>query len=192
MDTGPVRDLLGTSAASGQVGCYGAGSQAHNPLKESSLPADIVQVNGAPGVNLVFLVVAVVVAIVAYRESEKFRRTNGVTPWNWPSWLWAVVGFISLILCAILITIAKKNTKPAATLWETSLPGDPGLSPSSRAFATSAAVSGSVPFSSASPPLQPPPAWHADPCGRFASRYWDGLRWTEHVSDGNSTSVDPV
>ena len=187
-----MRDLLGTSVASGQVGSYGAGSQAYKHLKESSLPADIFQVNGAPGVNLVFLVVAVVVAAVAYRESEKFKRTNGVTPWNWPSWLWAVVGFISLILCAILITIAKKNTTPVGTQWEPSSLGDSGPLSPSRAFATSAAVSGSVPVSSASAPLQPPPAWHADPCGRFASRYWDGLRWTEHVSDGNSTSVDPV
>ncbi len=155
------------------------------------LTADIFRVNGAPAFNLIVLVIAGAVAFVAYRESEKFRRSNGVTPWNWPSWLWAVVGFFSLILCAILITIAKKKTNPVSTRWESSSPGDPAAVCPSRAFATVAA-SGSIPFSATSPPLQPPPAWHADPYGRFASRYWDGLRWTEHVSDGNSTSLDPI
>jgi hypothetical protein len=149
-------------------------------------------VNGAPAVNLIFLVVGVVVAFVAYRESEKFRKTNGVTPWNWPSWLWAIVGFISLVLCAILITIAKRKTKPVGTQWEYSQTGEPVLASSTPAFATSMTPSGPTSFAASSTPVQPPPAWHPDPSDRFASRYWDGARWTEHVSDGNSTSVDPL
>jgi uncharacterized protein YxjI len=36
-----------------------------------------------------------------------------------------------------------------------------------------------------------PPAWHPDPFGRFESRYWDGERWTEHVSRAGQTLVDP-
>jgi uncharacterized protein YxjI len=36
-----------------------------------------------------------------------------------------------------------------------------------------------------------PPAWHPDPFGRFQSRYWDGERWTEHVSRSGVTLVDP-
>jgi Protein of unknown function (DUF2510) len=183
---GLIQDLVGG------LTLRGAGSQGYDRLKESLPTADIFRVNGAPAFNLILLVVAVVVAFVAYRESEKFRRSNGVTPWNWPSWLWAVVGFISLVLCAILITIAKRKTDPVGTLWEPSSPSDTGPVSPSRAFATSVAASGSVPFPTTSRPLQPPPAWHGDPSGRFASRYWDGLRWTEHVSDGNSTSVDPI
>jgi hypothetical protein len=31
------------------------------------------------------------------------------------------------------------------------------------------------------------PAWAIDPTGRFAFRYWDGLRWTEHVSTDDGT-----
>jgi hypothetical protein len=27
---------------------------------------------------------------------------------------------------------------------------------------------------------------------RFEHRYWDGVRWTEHVSSAGSQSVDPV
>ena len=28
----------------------------------------------------------------------------------------------------------------------------------------------------------PPPGWHPDPYGRAALRWWDGTRWSEHVS----------
>jgi hypothetical protein len=35
------------------------------------------------------------------------------------------------------------------------------------------------------------PAWHADPAGRFEQRYWDGLRWTEHVTIEGANDVDP-
>ena len=38
----------------------------------------------------------------------------------------------------------------------------------------------------------PPPAgWHLDPTGRHEQRYSDGVRWTEHVADGQATAVDP-
>src|SRR6476661_10286578 len=34
--------------------------------------------------------------------------------------------------------------------------------------------------------------WYPDPMRRFEHRYWDGVRWTEHVSSAGSQSVDPV
>ncbi|TQM65052.1 uncharacterized protein DUF2510 [Humibacillus xanthopallidus] len=34
--------------------------------------------------------------------------------------------------------------------------------------------------------------WYPDPMRRFEHRYWDGGRWTEHVSSAGSQSVDPV
>jgi hypothetical protein len=40
-------------------------------------------------------------------------------------------------------------------------------------------------------PSGPAPQWAGDPSGRHQQRYWDGARWTEHVSDGGVTSVDP-
>ena len=45
------------------------------------------------------------------------------------------------------------------------------------------------------PPTAPgaiPPAWHPDPQGRHQLRWWDGERWTDHVSSGGVTSTDPV
>jgi uncharacterized protein YxjI len=36
-----------------------------------------------------------------------------------------------------------------------------------------------------------PAAWHPDPYGRHELRYWDGARWTEHVSSHGKQAVDP-
>jgi len=34
--------------------------------------------------------------------------------------------------------------------------------------------------------------WLADPTGRFDHRYWDGGKWTDHVSDNGVAGTDPV
>ncbi len=34
--------------------------------------------------------------------------------------------------------------------------------------------------------------WAPDPSGRHELRWWDGTAWTSHVSDGTSTTVDPL
>lgn len=36
-----------------------------------------------------------------------------------------------------------------------------------------------------------PAAWYADPLGRHELRYYDGQKWTEHVSSHGRQSVDP-
>jgi len=56
-----------------------------------------------------------------------------------------------------------------------------------------------VPTPSAStiePPLPHAPVvpagWFADPSGRHRGRYWDGVRWSEHVDDGGVPGIDPL
>lgn len=45
----------------------------------------------------------------------------------------------------------------------------------------------------AAPQTDTPAAkWATDPTGRHELRYWDGERWTEHVSDESVTSRDPM
>ena len=36
-----------------------------------------------------------------------------------------------------------------------------------------------------------PAGWHPDPSRRFELRYWDGSRWTQHVSTAGRQQVDP-
>ena len=38
----------------------------------------------------------------------------------------------------------------------------------------------------------PPPGWYLDPLSRFDHRYWNGTRWTEHVSRDGQQYVDPL
>lgn len=41
-------------------------------------------------------------------------------------------------------------------------------------------------------PAGPPPGWAADPAARYASRWWDGSAWTEHVRDAaGNAAIDP-
>jgi hypothetical protein len=37
-----------------------------------------------------------------------------------------------------------------------------------------------------------PAAWHPDPTGRHAHRFWDGTTWTAHVADGGQLALDPL
>lgn len=37
-------------------------------------------------------------------------------------------------------------------------------------------------------PADTSPAWHPDPTDRFDRRYWDGLHWSQHVSNADGTT----
>jgi drug/metabolite transporter (DMT)-like permease len=63
----------------------------------------------------IYLAIGLVVAFVAFRSSETYKREHNVTPWHLPSLVWALIGFLSLLLCAILFLIARKTTKPAVS-----------------------------------------------------------------------------
>jgi H+/Cl- antiporter ClcA len=121
--------------------------------------------HASPTFTVVVLVLGVLFGVAAYAQSERFKKRKGVTPWGWPSFVWGIVGFISLLLWIILFLIASRTTKVAPA---TGTFGYPGAQ-------------------------QPSGSWSKDPTGRFQSRYWDGARWTEHVSDGSgTTTTDPL
>ena len=42
----------------------------------------------------------------------------------------------------------------------------------------------------ATPAANAPANWYPDPSGRFELRYWNGEKWTEHVSTGGQQSTD--
>jgi hypothetical protein len=45
-----------------------------------------------------------------------------------------------------------------------------------------AVAAGPSPMQANQMPLAPPPGWYPDPEGRPCGRWWDGLRWTEHLT----------
>jgi len=49
-----------------------------------------------------------------------------------------------------------------------------------------------APPESPGPPPLAPAGWFADTSSRHQLRYWDGVQWTEHVSDNGVSAVDPV
>ncbi len=46
------------------------------------------------------------------------------------------------------------------------------------------------------PDFPPPPlldeGWYADPTGRYEARFWDGQRWTRHISHYGASGTDPI
>jgi hypothetical protein len=145
------------------------------------------------------------IGFIDYRASERFKQKNGVTPWHWPSWVWAFVGFVFGLLSAIPMLIATRTTKSkSAVSPPTAGPTQPGAMPGDWATGDRVPAYVGSPMQSDAGSVAGasghqyraraahPPAWLDDPTGRFASRYWDGSRWTEHVSDGSSTATDPV
>ena len=150
------------------------------------------------------VVVWALIGLIDFRASEKFKKKNGVTPWHWPSWVWAFVGFVLGLLSAVPMLIATRTTKPrsagqpaypavesgaTSVIWAA-----PDRMPASVAI-TVRSSEGAVTVPSGQQyqgQATHPPAWLDDPTGRFASRYWNGSRWTEDVSDGSSTATDPI
>jgi len=112
------------------------------------------------------LIVGAIFGVLAFYASERFKKRHGVTPWKMSSWLCAAIGFLSLLLCAILMAVASHQTRAKLRVPHDGLP-----------FPTPSAA---------------PPAWHPDPTGHHAFRYWDGYGWTEHVSDGTTNSIDQL
>ncbi|HEX3794521.1 MAG TPA: DUF2510 domain-containing protein [Acidimicrobiales bacterium] len=109
---------------------------------------------------VLFLILAVVFGFCAYRASESFKMKRRVTPWGLPSWVWGIIGFLSLLLWAILFLIARKTTK------------DPVLNESGQ-------VATSV-----------PEGWYPDPRSEHELRYWDGSAWTARVEDAGVEHSD--
>jgi hypothetical protein len=154
--------------------------------------------------------VAALIGFLAHRESERFKNKNGVTPWHWPSWVWAVVGFMLGLIGALVLFVSTRTTKPVSGAQPGTTPLQPGAMAGTSetpkpdpipAFVGAAGASGEgsgtetvTGPSHAAPAAHAthPPAWLNDPTGRFASRYWTGSLWTEHVSDGSSTTTDPL
>jgi hypothetical protein len=108
--------------------------------------------------------------------------------------LWVVLPLVGIFLCGI-VTIAmaimwfasirpkvisapsgSSPRAPATPQWNVGPPRQPAVLHSDVA----------------TPPLQVPAQWSADPLRRHELRYWNGAAWTEHVSDAGVPSTDSL
>lgn len=80
----------------------------------------------------------------------------------------------------------------------TGAPADLGaqaLAPPHRTRPVATVPLAAAPVAPAAAATAPAPAggqWAPDPTGRFPHRWWDGTRWTDAVSDGTTTTSDPI
>ncbi len=103
-----------------------------------------------------------------------------------------IVAYLSRPLTAVSDDTSASAAEPAAA-------GGVGwgmqsdVSTSSADAASSSVASGTASSSSstASSAASAPAGWYADPSGRFELRYWNGDKWTEHVSRAGQQSTDP-
>ena len=77
-------------------------------------------------------------------------------------------------------TPATSDTAPVA---------DTAAAPAADPAPVAAAAPAPAPAPAASDAV--PAGWYPDPSGRFELRYWDGSRWTEHVSRAGQQYTDP-
>lgn len=87
-------------------------------------------------------------------------------------------------------TVAAQPTPSPASEPSGWAPSPSTQNPTPSAAQTSLAATVAVPTTSATTP-KVPADWYKDPAGRFEYRYWDGTKWTEHVSRGGKVFSDP-
>ena len=109
---------------------------------------------------------------------------------------WSVVSIVNAgsDIVAYLSRPISASGNQTATAAPAKVPADAGgvgwgMHTGASTSAESAAESASTPSTSSSSAA--PAGWYADPSGRFELRYWNGDKWTEHVSRAGQQSTDP-
>jgi hypothetical protein len=165
------------------------------------------------GNELVFAFVLLsLFALLGYRISAIHRVLRGVTPWRFPSFVWAAICFAFGPIGLVVELFAEFTTKPR-------LPSSLGRlafrDPATRQQ-TNTRIPGVAMAPTMAAPVGPPaglelepiyrgPAlpkdaagrtalfgWYADPLHRHELRYFDGRRWADFVADGGVRSADPL
>ena len=143
-------------------------------------------------------------AVVMSARSRALLRSKSVAPVEWGLWLLVVSGLAGVVAAGIVYGPPPTSV----TAFRTALPISPlvqvlavlalGWAALSRVAELDAPAgaagwpdtpSPGVPVTS---PPAVPPSWQSDPTQRNELRWWDGVRWTDHVLNGNLASVDPL
>jgi hypothetical protein len=155
-------------------------------------------------------------ALLGYRISLRHQVLRGVTPWRFPSVVWAVICFAFGPIGLVVELFAEFTTKPRLpsslsriAFRDASARVGAGLSRSGGQQGTTGQTSRAA---ATDPPIvipeepivvgpSPPDdgsgktaafGWYGDPTDRHELRYFDGRRWSDFVSDADVRSVDPL
>jgi hypothetical protein len=151
-------------------------------------------------------------ALLGYRISEIHRVLRGVTPWRFPSFVWAAICFAFPLIGLVVELFAEVTTKPRLPSSLTRLAfRDPATRQGTNARIPGVAIAPTM-----AAPVGPPPGidvepiyrgpalpkddagrtalfgWYADPLRRHELRYFDGRRWADFVANAGVRSSDPL
>jgi Protein of unknown function (DUF2510)/Protein of unknown function (DUF2516) len=123
------------------------------------------------GVPFFFLFGLAPIALGVIALVDATRRTDD--EWaraNQSKTLWVVLIAVGFVLCAIGLVIDLVYLLSIRPQLDRAAPSYPA----------------------AGVPAAPQAGWYPDPYARHEQRWFDGFRWTEHVSDAGAPSADPV
>ena len=181
-------------------------------------PSSYAAVQTLSGNELVLAIALwLIFALLGYRISWRHQVLRGVTPWRFPSYVWAAICFAFGPVGLAVELFAEFTTKPRlpsslsrvafrdASARETLRGG--GSIGVERRSTRSSSQSFDVPKAAAlevapTPSGPPPPlddagkpasfGWYPDPLGRHEKRYFDGRGWLDLVVDAAVRSRDPL
>ncbi|MGO9559983.1 MAG: DUF2510 domain-containing protein [Acidimicrobiales bacterium] len=154
-----------------------------------------------------YLVFGLFCGAMSYMRTMQYRRMYGRSPWGIHPIIWGLVSVPIVLLGTVLSIIAcsrggsrvyanRSNPQAYGGVPQERGPGygapTPGIGQSN---AWPQAAGANVPASWGQPPQVAPAlaaSWVQDPTGRHELRYFDGSKWTEHVSNQGQTSIDPI
>lgn len=129
-------------------------------------------------------VVAVGNDIVAYLSRETLSGSTGTKSST-------VSSTVSSSSASAPVATASGTSEPAG--WAAATTTDAASAPTQAMSTTAAAETSSATTNATASSTTPsvPADWYKDPSGRYEYRYWDGQRWTEHVSRAGTVYKDP-
>ncbi len=165
----------------------------------------------SPDETTLTLLLAALFGLTGYRISSRHRLLRGVTPWRFPSFVWALICFIIGPIGIVVVLVAEVTTKPRLPSTLARIPARfdgsnriPGQGVRAPRPASPQTTSAALAYAQPAPtPSGPPPpkdehgatgafGWYDDPTKRHQIRYFDGRGWTEYVADNGVRSENPL
>jgi hypothetical protein len=100
---------------------------------------------------------------------------------------WSVVSIVSTGSEVVAYLSRTKSPSPVTAVAQVTPVPTPASEQNGWASATSPVATATSAVKTPSVPAD----WYKDPAGRYEFRYWDGNKWTEHVSRGGIRYSDP-